>query len=115
MLEYKLKNSSVSHQSPVTSHCSFGSGDCFKYAAIPIMPDITALTPAIASVERNPACRLKCAGSMPTAAKPVITPLAPPAIPAAAIPFNQISQLFIEAPWGKAVTCDWLALSAGEG
>jgi hypothetical protein len=72
-----------------------GNGDCFKYAATPIIADIIALTAAMASVECSPACRLKCAGSIPTAANPVITPLAPPAIPAAAIPFTQVSQIDI--------------------
>src|SRR3984957_4205049 len=57
------------------------------------MPDIIALTPAIASVARSPACRLKCAGSMPTAAKPVMTPLAPPAIAAAARPRHHTRKL----------------------
>ena len=67
-------------------HCPCGNGDCFKYAATPMIEDIAALTAAMASVERSPACRLKCCGSMPTAAKPVITPLAPPAIAAASRP-----------------------------
>ncbi len=66
-----------------------------------MMADMRALTPAIASVECSPACRLKWVGSIPTAAKPVITPLAPPAIPAAAIPFSQIYKLYMEAPVGR--------------
>ena len=81
------------HESRATNHGSFGNGDCFKYAATPMMADMTALTMAMASVERSPDCKLKCAGSMPTAAKPVMTPLAPPAMAAAAMPFNQVCQV----------------------
>ena len=83
----------MGHESRTTNHVSFGSGDCFKYAATPMMADIAALTMAMASVERSPACKLKCAGSMPTAAKPVMTPLAPPAMAAAAMPFSQVCQV----------------------
>src|ERR1700730_1055702 len=62
------------------------------------MLDMIALIPAIASVECNHSRRLKCAGSIPTAANPVMTPLAPPAIAAAAIPFSHISKLDMNAP-----------------
>jgi hypothetical protein len=65
------------------------------------MADIKALTPAMASVECSPACRLKCCGSIPTAAKPVITPFAPPAIPAATIPLSQVCN--VDMGLGRAV------------
>src|ERR1700674_703606 len=54
-----------------------------------------ALTAAIASVGRRPARMLKGSGSIPTAANPVITPLAAPAIAAAAIPLAHTSTLCI--------------------
>ena len=41
-----------------------------------------------------PVCKLKCCGSIPTAASPVSTPPAPPLIAAATIPFIQISNCF---------------------
>jgi len=52
---------------------------------------IIELTPASESVCPNPAARLKCEGSIPIAANPVIAPFAPPEITAAAIPRSQIS------------------------
>jgi hypothetical protein len=88
----------TSRQSLVPSHVPCGSGDCFKYAATPMMLDMIALAEAIAIVERNPDCRLKWAGSIPTAANPVMTPLAPPAIAAAAIPLSQVSNMDMTSP-----------------
>jgi hypothetical protein len=44
---------STNHKSQVTNHGPCGSGDCFRYAATPMMPDIMALTPAIARVESH--------------------------------------------------------------
>src|SRR3989304_1141763 len=51
-----------------------------------------ALTPAMASVDLKPACKLKWPGSIPTAANPVMTPLAAPAMAAAARPLAHTSR-----------------------
>src|SRR5579883_2770938 len=64
-----------------------------------MMPLIAALTPAMPSVARKPACKLKCAGSMPMAANPVITPLAAPAMAAVASPLSHNSTPHIETPF----------------
>src|SRR5579859_331313 len=68
-----------------------GSGDFCKYAATPITALINAAATPILTVAPIPACKLKCPGSIPTAAKPVITPPAAPLTPAASIPFNHTS------------------------
>src|SRR5580700_2562836 len=91
----------TNHQSRFTNHVPAGSGDCFKYAATPMMADISALTPAMARVECRPACRLKCSGSMPTAAKPVMTPLAPPAIAAATSPRHHTRKFVQAVMWSQ--------------
>src|SRR5882724_9231772 len=65
---------------------------------------MTALMSEAAAPMRNvapiPDCRLKCCGSMPTAANPVSTPPAPPLTAAATRPFshNSIVVVFIETP-----------------
>src|SRR6266851_3345577 len=63
---------------------------------------MTALISAAAAPMRNvapiPVCRLKCCGSMPTAARPVRTPPAAPLIAAASKPFSHSSTRFIIVP-----------------
>src|SRR6266404_6287258 len=68
-----------------------GSGDFCKYAATPITALISAAAIPMRNVAPIPACRLKCCGSMPTAAKPVSTPPAAPLIAAASRPFSHSS------------------------
>src|SRR5579862_3486518 len=63
-----------------------------------MMALMAALAPARASVEKRPAWRLKCSGSIPTAANPVMMPLAAPAMPAVASPFSHSSTLFMILP-----------------
>src|SRR5882724_2417731 len=69
---------------------SAGSGDFCRYAATPITALINAAAAAMRSVAPLPDCKLKCCGSIPTAANPVSTPPAAPLMAAARIPFNQI-------------------------
>src|SRR5579885_1160223 len=70
---------------------SSGSGDFCRYAATPITELISAAAAPMRKVAPVPVCRLKCCGSMPTAANPVRTPPAAPLIAAAKIPRSQIS------------------------
>jgi hypothetical protein len=60
-----------------------------------MMALMPALTEEMAMVLRNPACKLKCAGSMPTEANPVMTPLAAPPMAAVSMPLIQISKRII--------------------
>src|SRR5690242_5892022 len=56
---------------------------------------ISAAAAAMRNVALIPVCKLKCCGSMPTAANPVSTPPAPPLTAAASKPFSQSSIRFI--------------------
>src|SRR5260370_4299693 len=69
---------------------SSGRGDFCRYAATPITALISDAAAPMRNVAAIPACKLKCCGSMPTAASPVSTPPAAPVIAAATIPLSQI-------------------------
>src|SRR5712691_2522750 len=72
---------------------SSGSGDFCRYAATPVTALMAAAATAILNVAPMPAFRLKCCGSIPTAAKPVSTPPAAPEMAAARIPLSQMCKV----------------------
>ena len=79
-----------------------GIGDFCRYAATPMIELISAAAAAMRIVSCIPDCRLKCCGSIPTAANPVRIPPAPPLTAAATMPFSHISTFHVFA--GFSVT-----------
>src|SRR5271154_5806566 len=69
---------------------------------------MTAAAIPMRAVAPRPACRLKCAGSIPTAARPVMTPPAAPLMAAARTPLNQMRRLRLDIEVG------WLRVESVE-
>src|SRR5579862_2570392 len=69
-----------------------------------MMALIAAAARPMRRVEAMPVCRLKCVGSMPTAARPVRMPPLPPLMAAASRSLSQISKRFVAACKGELLT-----------
>src|SRR5579871_139776 len=65
-----------------------------------MMELMSAAAVPMRAVAPSPVWRLKCAGSMPTAARPVMTPPAAPLMAAATTPLNQMRRLRLDIESG---------------